>query len=144
MSTRRETRALSVTDARRHLGQANEFLEAAETDLRARRLNAAAGNAAVAVINAADAVSGLRLGTRWTGPHELAGKHVAQAGNEGKQLERALQRAIPFKNRARYDPAPVSAAKARGLVDTARRAVATANQVAAGAAGSASVNCSPG
>lgn len=136
MTRRRETSPLTLGEARRYCAQANEFLAAAESELAAERFNAAAGNAAIAVVNAADAVSGFRVGERWTGPHELAGRHVAQAGAEGKQLERALQRTVPFKNRAQYDPRPVSAGRARNLVETGRRAVAVANKVAAGSADS--------
>jgi HEPN domain-containing protein len=135
VTRRHETRRLTLVEARRYLAQANEFLDAAESELRAERFNAAAGNAVVAVVNAADAVSGYRLGERWTGPHELAGRHVRQAGAEGKQLERALHRTVPFKNRAQYDPRPVSASRARNLVETGRRAVAAANRVASGSAG---------
>lgn len=131
MTRRGETRPLTTTEARNHLTQAHEFLAAATSELEAERYNAAAGNAAIAVVNAADAVSGFRLGERWTGPHELAGRHIARAGAEGKKLERALQRAIPFKNRAQYDPTPVSAGKARSLVETANRATTVANKVAA-------------
>ena len=134
MTRRRETRPLTLADARHYLAQANEFLAAAQSKLDAERFNAAAGAAVVAVVNAADAVSGFRLGERWIGSHELAGGHVARAGAEGKQLERALQRAVPVKNRAQYDPAPVSAGQARNLVEVARRAVAAANKVAAGVA----------
>jgi len=127
--TRRSTRRLSTVDARRHLAQAEEFLDAARADLDAERFNAAAGNAAVAIINSADAVAGLRLGERWIGAHELAGRHVAKAGKEGRQLERALQRAIPHKNKAQYDPGSVTPARAADLVKIAGRAVATARRV---------------
>ncbi len=131
--TRRDTRPLSVPDARRHLEQACEFFEAAQAELEAERFNAAAGNAAVAIINAADAVAGLRLGERWIGAHERAGRHVARAGKEGQQLERTLQRAVPHKNKAQYDPASVTPAKARDLVQAARRAIDAANRVDAAA-----------
>lgn len=130
MSARRaETRPVSTADSRRYFDQAKEFLAAATDDLEHSRVNAAAGNAAIAIINAADCVAGLRLGERWIGAHELAGAHVSKAGKEGKELERALQRAVPFKNKAQYDPAPVSRNRAANLVETAKRAVDTAKRV---------------
>lgn len=68
---------LGVEDATRHLSKAQEYLRAAQGSLAAGDLDAAGGNAVLAGINAADAVSGVLQGNRWSGPHEQAAAHVS-------------------------------------------------------------------
>ncbi|MGI9003345.1 MAG: HEPN domain-containing protein [Pseudonocardia sp.] len=118
-------------DAVAHQQQAEEYLRAAQHCLLQGDLNAAAGTAVDAGINAADAVAGMNLGQRWKGPHEQAADFVAKAGDEGKEVARELRRLLPLKTQSHYEPAQVSATKARGAVAAAERVVSIARRVVA-------------
>lgn len=125
----RDTRPISVAQARDYARQAHEYLRAAEESLSLGMFNAAAGNGITTVINAADAVSGRRLLTRWVGPHEGAAKHVEQAGPDGKALARELRKVMPYKNKAQYDPTPIRKDVATAVVHAAQRGCAIALRV---------------
>ncbi|MGH8591510.1 MAG: hypothetical protein ACREXX_19985, partial [Gammaproteobacteria bacterium] len=58
------SRRISLQQARAYLGKAEEYVEAASAELEAGRSIAAASLAVHAGINAADAVTGMRLGQR--------------------------------------------------------------------------------
>ncbi len=105
-------------------GRVQEFFRNIQGDF-----NAAAATAVDAGINAADAVAGMNLGQRWKGPHEQAADFVAKAGEEGKEVARELRRLLPLKTQAHYEPAQVSATKARSAVTAAERAVGIARRV---------------
>lgn len=127
---RRTAQTVPVTpgEAVAHKGQAEEYLRAAQHSLSHGDLNAAAGTAVHAGINAADAVAGMNLGQRWKGAHEQAADFAARAGSEGKEVARELRRLLPLKTQAHYEPATVSESKAQGAVAAAERAVAVARR----------------
>jgi hypothetical protein len=126
-TTRRSSRA----DAKGYLGKAVEYLEAAKMSLDRSNNTAAAGNSVHAGIAAADAIAAARLGSVWKGEHDRAPAHVREAGEEGKQASRALERLLVHKNRAEYDPTPVSGSDARKAVERANELVRLAGVVLA-------------
>ena len=126
-----QTVPISPGEAAAHLGQAEEYLRAAQHSLSIGDHNAAAGTAVDAGINAADAVAGMNLGQRWKGPHEQAADFVAKAGAEGKEVARELRRLLPLKTQSHYDAAAVTTVKARAAVTAAERAVAVARRATA-------------
>jgi hypothetical protein len=77
------TRPASVNDARQFLVKATEWLEAAHDASIRGNPTATVGCSVHAAISAADAISSALLGTRWTGDHAGAAKHVDQAGKNG-------------------------------------------------------------
>ena len=91
-------------------------------------MNAAAGTAIDAGINAADAVPGVNLGRRWKGPHEQAAQFVAGAGIDGREVAKYLRRLLPLKTQSHYRSAPITRSKADACVDAARRAVVVADR----------------
>lgn len=121
--------AISRADALAHCRQAEEYLRAAEHSLEIGDLNAAAGTAIDAGINAADAVAGVNLGRRLKGAHEQASQFVSRAGVDGRDVAKQLRRLLPLKTQSHYSAEPVSRAKAAASVDAARRAVAIARRV---------------
>lgn len=123
--TVRVTRAAAIA----HCNQAEEYLRAAEHSLQIGDLNAAAGTAIDAGINAADAVAGINLGRRWKGTHDQASRFVAGAGVDGRDVAKELRRLLPLKTQSHYSAESVSRAKARTCVDAAGRAVAVARRV---------------
>jgi hypothetical protein len=56
---------------------------------------------------------------------------VRAAGPEGVTCATSLGRVIPLKHQAEYDPAPISASKAKGALRAAEQAVAAATRVVA-------------
>jgi hypothetical protein len=83
-----------------------------------------------ASINAADAITGVRLGIRAAGPdHDQALQLLEQAGDEGKAVARELMRLLPLKAKAEYDPDDIPKAMAGRAVDRARRSVEVARRV---------------
>ncbi len=84
-------------------------------------------------INAADVVTGIRLGTRAAGDdHEQALTLLRQAGRDGAAVAKELARLLPMKTKAEYEPdeIPQSAAnkaveRARCCVDVARRVLSS-------------------
>lgn len=131
------TRPVTPQQARAYLGKAEEYLEAARAELEAGRAIAAASLAVHAGINAADAVTGMRLGQRAAGQgHDEALALLRQAGTDGAALERDLVRLLPLKTKAEYDPDDIPRATARRAVEWATRCLAVARRVAAGQASS--------
>lgn len=122
---------ISPSQAVAHCRQAEEYLRSAEAALDRGDFNAAAGTAVDAGINAADTVAGMNLGKRWKGPHDQAAAFVESAGIQGREVARELRRLIPLKNQAHYEPVAVSATRASGAVEAARRAVAVATRASA-------------
>lgn len=122
--SRGQTRLLTV-------GRRRSTSEPRCTSLEIGDLNAAAGNAIDAGINAADAVAGVNLGRRWKGAHEQASQFVSGAGADGRDVAKQLRRLLPLKTQSHYSAEPVSRAKATAWVDTARRAVVIARRVTA-------------
>ncbi|HEX6947589.1 MAG TPA: DNA-binding protein [Acidimicrobiia bacterium] len=126
-----KTRPVTMVQVREYLAKAEEFLLAATAELEAERSIAATSLAVHAGINAADAVCGARLKKRAAGQdHRETIVLLGQAGDDGSQLAKDLQRLLPMKTTAEYEPddIPVSKAstavqRAKRCVDVARRAV---------------------
>lgn len=124
-------KAVSAAHVRSYAAKAEEFAEAAASDLEAGRNIAATSLAIHAGINSADAVCGARLGKRSAGEdHDQVLALLRQAGPDGAEIERYLRRLLPLKTTAEYDPddsAPSVAAKA---VERAQRCATVARRVA--------------
>ncbi len=122
---------MSAEQVHSYAAKAQEFAEAASSDLAAGRNIAATSLAIHAGINSADAVCGARLGQRAAGQdHDQVLVLLRQAGPDGAEVERDLRRILPLKTKAEYDPddiAPTIAAKA---VERAQRCAAVARRVA--------------
>ena len=129
------TRPVTPQQVRAYLGKAEEYLEAAGAELEAGRAIAAASLAVHAGINAADAVTGLRLGQRAAGQdHDEVLALLRQAGSDGAAVERDLVRLLPLKTKAEYDPDDIPRSTAGRAVEWATRCLAVARRVAAGQA----------
>ena len=128
------TRNVTPPQARAYVGKAEEFLAAAESELRAGRSISATSLAIHAGINSSDAVTGLRTGQRAAGQdHEGVRALLRDAGQDGAELERSLARLLPLKTKAEYEPDEVSLSEATRAVDRATRCVAIAKRLAAAA-----------
>jgi hypothetical protein len=126
------SRQVTAQQACAYLAKAEEYLEAAAAELDAGRSIAAASLAVHAGINAADAVTGMRIGQRAAGQgHDEVLALLRQAGPDGAAVERDLLRLLPLKTKAEYDPDDVPQATARRAVEWAQRCVAVARRVAA-------------
>jgi len=124
-----QTRTASAADARAYLDKAREFQRAAEDSLGLGNRVAAAGNAVHAGIGAADAITAARAAVVWKGEHSQAPAHLEKVGGEeGRKAAPQLRRLLPLKNRAEYDPEPISATEAKAAVAAAARMVRIAEQ----------------
>ena len=125
------TRPVLARQVRAYAAKAEEFAEAAASDLEAGRNIAATSLAIHAGINSADAVCGARLGKRAAGEdHDQVLALLRQAGPDGTEVERDLRRLLPLKTKAEYEPddiAPTIAAKA---VERAQRCAPVARRIA--------------
>ena len=126
---RTQTRPASNADARAYLDKAREFLRAAEDSLELGNRVAAAGNAVHAGIGATGAITAVRAAVVWKGEHSQASAHLEKVGgDEGRKAATHLRRLLPLKNRAEYDPEPISATEAKAAVTAAARMVRIAEQ----------------
>lgn len=131
MARQIHTRAVSAAQARAYLAKAEEYLAASRLELEAERPIAATSLAIHAAINAADVVTGRRIGRRAAGrDHDQALVLLRQAGADGSEVERNLARLLPLKTRAEYEPDAIALSEASRAVERASRCVATARQVA--------------
>lgn len=113
-----------------YLAKAEEFLLAATAELEAERSIAATSLAIHAGINAADAVCGARLKKRAAGQdHRETIGLLGQAGDDGSQLAKDLQRLLPMKAKTEYEPDDVPLSKANSAVEWAKRCVEVAHRV---------------
>jgi hypothetical protein len=113
-------RQVSLQQARAYLGKAEQYVEAASAELEAGRSIAAASLAVHAGINAADAVTGMRLGQRAAGQnHDEVLALLRRAGADGAAIERDLLRLLPLKTKA--SPSAASP-QDKGRVRPGRRA----------------------
>ena len=127
------TRSVNAAQVRAYAGKAQEFADAAQSELDAGRFIAATSLAIHAAINAADAVCGARLGQRAAGDdHGQVITLLSRAGPDGVDIERDLRRLIPLKMTAEYEPDEVSQTTAAKAVERATRCVRTARRVASG------------
>jgi hypothetical protein len=125
------TKPVSAAQVRAYASKAEEFVEAAVSDLAARRCIAATSLAIHAGTNSADAVCGARLGCRAAGDdHDHALALLRQAGADGAEVERDLRRLLPLKTKAEYEPDDVAPAVAAKAVERARRCAAVARRLA--------------
>lgn len=114
---------MSRAEATAHLDQARQFLAAAEYSRDEHHHDAAASNAVLAGIRAADAIRAARNSAyARVKKHEDAVRLTAQAGPEGRAAATLLTRLLAIKSKAQYDTTTMTA-------DAARRAVATAGRI---------------
>jgi hypothetical protein len=122
---------VSAAQARAYVSKAKEYLSAAATELDADRPIAATSLAIHASINAADAVTGMRLGVRAAGQdHDEAVVLLRTAGPDGVAVAKELGRLLPMKIRAEYEPDDIPKSDAAKSVERARRIVEVASRVA--------------
>ena len=121
------TRAVTISDARLFLSKAEEFLRASTDSLALGNFVAATGNAVHAGIASADCIAACRAGVVWTGEHSQAAQFLeSSAGPDGRRASTQLRHLLPLKNRAEYDPTPVTTSEAHRAVQAAQRIVAIA------------------
>jgi len=126
------TKPVSARQVRSYAAKAEEFAEAAASDLAAGRNIAATSLAIHAGINSADAVCGARLGKRAAGEdHDQVLVLLRQAGPDGADVERELRRLLPLKTKAEYEPDDIAPSVAAKAVERARRCAAVARRMAA-------------
>lgn len=125
------TRAVSAAQVRAYAAKAEEFAEAAVSDLEAGRNIAATSLAIHAGINSADAVCGARLGKRAAGEdHDQVVALLRQAGPDGAEVEHDLRRLLPLKTKAEYEPDDIAPSVAAKAVERAQRCAAVARRIA--------------
>lgn len=125
------TKPVSAAQVRSYAAKAEEFVEAAASDLAAGRNIAATSLAIHAGINSADAVCGARLGKRAAGQdHDQVLDLLREAGPDGAEVERELRRLLPLKTKAEYEPDDIAPAVAAKAVERAQRSAAVARRVA--------------
>jgi HEPN domain len=124
------TRVVSAVHVRGYIAKAEEYLAAATTELEANRPIAATSLAIHAAINAADAVTGHRIGRRAAGQdHAEVSPLLREAGKDGAELDKDLARLLPLKTKAEYEPDEVRLSEARRAVERANRCVLVARRV---------------
>jgi hypothetical protein len=115
------------------LALAAQYLDAARAALAAEQWNVAASNAAVAGVNACDAITIFVVGRYSQGDsHEQALRLLAHAGPAGIAAVPTFKRLEPLKNRAQYDRRPLSPVSATHAVRWAERLVELAQDARAG------------
>ncbi|MGD9704141.1 MAG: HEPN domain-containing protein [Acidimicrobiia bacterium] len=125
------TKTVSAAQVRAYAGKAEEYVDAAASELEAGRFIAATSLAIHAAINAADAVCGARLGQRAAGEdHDQVLTLLRQAGPDGAKIEKELRRLLPLKTRAEYEPDDVAPGVAAKAVERARTCVVVGRSVA--------------
>lgn len=125
------TRPVTAAHVRAYLGKAEEYLAAASSELEDGRSIAATSLAIHAAINAADAVTGARLGRRAAGQdHDQVLVLLREAGKDGAEVEMNLARLLPLKTRTEYEPDDISKAEAARAVERAARCVSVARLLA--------------
>lgn len=132
MPRQNRTRQVSAAQARAYVAKAEEYLAAAMAELEADRAIAAMCLAIHAGINAADVVTGVRLGQRAAGQdHDGAIALLRTAGPDGVAVAKELVRLLPMKTRAEYEPDQIPKSDAARAVERARRTVDVARRLAA-------------
>ena len=125
-------RQVGAAQARAYVVKAEEYLAAARESLEARRPIAATSLAIHSATNAADAVTGVRLGRRAAGQdNDEVLRLLDQAGADGAEVARHLARLLPLKTKAEYEPDEIPASTAEKAVERARTCVAVARRVVA-------------
>ena len=125
------TRPVSAAQVRAYAGKAQEYADAAPSELESKRYIAATSLAIHAAINASDAVCGARLGKRAAGEdHDQVLTLLKQAGPDGASVEKELRRLLPLKTKAEYEPDDIAAGVAKKAVERSERCVTVAAAVA--------------
>ncbi len=125
------TKPVAAAQVRSYATKAEEFAEAAASDLAAGRNIAATSLAIHAGVNSADAVCGARMGQRAAGEdHDQVLVLLRQAGPDGAVVERNLRRLLPLKTKAEYDPDDIAPSVAAKAVERAQRCANVARRVA--------------
>jgi hypothetical protein len=125
------TKKVSAAQVRAYAGKAQEYVDAAASELVAERFIAATSLAVHAGINASDAVCGARLGERAAGDsHDQVLALLKTAGKDGIAVEKELRRLLPLKTKAEYEPDDVAVGVATKAVERAQKCVAVAQAVA--------------
>ena len=123
-------RPVSAAQIRAYAGKAQEFADAAISELAAGRFIAASSLAVHAGINA-HAVCGARIGQRAAGDdHGQVLVLLGEAGRDGAEVERELRRLLPLKTTAEYEPDDVAQSTAARAVERATRCAQIAQRVA--------------
>jgi hypothetical protein len=123
---------VTAAQVRAYAAKAQEFAEAAASDLDAGRNIAATSLAIHAGINSADAVCGARLGQRAASEdHDQVLLLLREAGPDGGEVQRELRRLLPLKTKAEYDPDDIAPSVAAKAVERAQRCAGVAQRVAA-------------
>ncbi|MYA26103.1 MAG: HEPN domain-containing protein [Acidimicrobiales bacterium] len=126
------TRQVSAAQVRAYVRKAQEFADAAASELDAERHIAATSLAIHAAINAADAVCGARVGRRAAGEsHDQVVSLLTTAGTDGNAVAKDLRRLLPLKTQAEYEPEDIAHGVAAKAVERALRCVNVARAVAA-------------
>ena len=134
MPRQTRTKRVSAAQVRAYAGKAQEYVDAAASEIEAERFIAATSLAVHAGINASDAVCGARLGERAAGDsHDQVLALLRTAGQDGIEVEKELRRLLPLKTKAEYEPDDVAVGVATKAVERAQRCVAIAQTVAASA-----------
>lgn len=118
-----------LDEARAHLAQAREFLQAAEWNLELELFNAATSNAVISGINSKDAACLTLTGyTRKSDSHATAVTELRAAGAESgphadttKRMATDLGRLLRLKGKAQYQTAAVARSDAQHAVSWAQR-----------------------
>lgn len=124
------TKPVSAAQVRAYAGEAQEYADAASSELESERYIAATSLAVHAAINASDAVCGVRLGKRAAGEdHDQVLTLLKQAGPDGASVDKELRRLLPLKTKAEYEPDDIAAGVAKKAVERSHRCVTVAAAV---------------
>ncbi|HVF19306.1 MAG TPA: HEPN domain-containing protein [Mycobacteriales bacterium] len=124
---------MSAGEVRAHLNKAHQFHAAAQFSLDSGNYDAAASDAVLAGIRAADAICVARLGASSRAKQHAAAIGLLKgAGVEGRRAATLLSRLLELKAKAQYDTIPVTADAARRAVESAQKLLDLAREVAAG------------
>ncbi len=125
------SRSVSAAQVLAYAKKAQEFTDAAISELNAGRFTSACSLAVHAGISAADAVCGARVGQRAAGKeHNQVLVLLGKAGRDGAEIERELGRLLPLKTNAEYEPDDISRSTAAKAVERATRCTQVAQRVA--------------
>ncbi|MGH7857028.1 MAG: HEPN domain-containing protein [Candidatus Binatia bacterium] len=116
-------------EARLYMGKAEEHLDAAKDNLAVGRWTAATTLAVHAGINAADAITGARLGKRASGAQHEQVLTLLKDVPEADRARRYLRPLLATKPRAEYDPTQIRERPARRSVEQAEELVSIARTV---------------
>ncbi|WP_141711423.1 hypothetical protein [Jiangella alba] len=131
MTRRERTGGRALASARTAVAQ--EYLQLAElaaSEQRRPANNAAAGNAVLAAIAAADAICCLRLGRYHAGEdHRAAATLLERVDPNGTDLARHLTKVLAVKDQAHYSGEGVTATRVTSVLRSANKLVGEAQAV---------------